>query len=342
MTKTRNIALIMAVSLLIMTFATTSVLGAEVTLRISNAGPADEEDRTYIANDTFKQIVESGTDGRVEVETYHAAELADERETYEGMMLGTIEMGTLTTGPLPGFFEEILVLDIPYLFESAPVAWEVMSGSFGDTINEMMREETGIIPLAWADHGFRHFTNDVRAIEEPADMEGLTIRTMENQAHMEMVEALGADPTPMAFGELYTGLEQGIVDGQETPITLIKNMGFYEVQDHLVLSEHVYNFLGLFISEDAYNNLSEQDQQVVREAAQIWEKIHTGYSRVQIERGVEELKEEGMQVVEPSPEVLDEFKEVTQQTVIDFIEEEIGEELVEELMEAVEEAEEQI
>ncbi len=335
----KNSILVIAFTLcLLMAFTATSVMGSEMTIRLSNAGPADEEDRTYIANDIFKQVVETGTDGRITVETYHASELADERETYEGMIIGTIEMGTLTTGPLPGFFEDILVLDIPYLFDSAPVAWEVMRGPFGEKMNERIREETGIIPLAWADHGFRHFTNDVRPVEEPSDMEGLTIRTMENPAHMEMVRALGADPTPMAFGELYLGLEQGVVDGQETPITLIKNMGFYEVQDYLVLDGHLYNYLGIFISEEVYNSLSEADQRVIREAAQIWEKVQTGYSRVQIERGVAELEEAGMHVTHLSPEKLEAFREATQGPVIEYLEEEIGREIIDEIFEAIEEA----
>ncbi|MFW6029476.1 MAG: DctP family TRAP transporter solute-binding subunit [Halanaerobiales bacterium] len=315
---------------------------AEVVLRVSNAGPGDSEDRTVIANDTFKDIVESKTNGRIKVETYHASELGDERETYEGMTTGTIEMGTLTTGPLPGFFEPILVLDIPYLFESEAVAWEVMNGSFGEEISEKMTEETGIRPLAWADHGYRHFTNDKRLIESPEDMEGLKIRTMENPAHMDMVKELGANPTPMSFSELYTGLEQGTVDGQETPITLIKNMSFYEVQDYLVMSRHVYNFLGLFISEDVYQSLDESDQKIIREAAQTWEKVHTGYSKVQINRGVEDLEEEGMEVKHLSNEELEKFKETTQGPVIDFLRDEIDEKWIEKILNAVEKAEDEI
>ena len=338
----KRILLIGVALCLLLSIPFSTAYGADLILRVSNAGPAVETDRTYIANDTFKRYVEANTDGRIQVETYHASELADERETYEGMMLGTIEMGTLTTGPLPGFFKDIMVLDIPYLFESAPLAWEVMNGPFGEQMSDAILEETGIRVLAWADHGFRHFTNDNRPIHGPEDMEGLRIRTMENPAHMEMVRALGADPTPMSFGELYMGLEQGVVDGQETPITLINNMGFFEVQEHLVLDGHLYNFLGLFINEGIYQSLDDHDARVLREAAEIWEKVQTGYSRVQIERGVNELEEKGMKVTRLSPEQLEAFQEATQGPVIDSLRGDIDEMWIDLIFEEIEKARERL
>ncbi len=310
----------------------------EVVLRISNAGPANPNDKTYIANDTFKRIVEKRTNGRIKVENYHASELGNERETFEGITMGTIEMGSLTTGSLPGFFKDIMVLDIPYLFESETIAWAVMEGPFGQMMAKRLREQTGIRTLAWADHGFRHFTNSKRAINSPEDLKGLKIRTLENPAHMKMLEAMGADPVPMGFNELYMALQQGTVDGQYNPLVLIDLMKFYEVQEHLTLDGHVYVYLGLFINDDLYNSLSEADQRIIKDAAEVWKNVHNGMCKRQNLTSYATLVEEGMKVTTPD---LEPFKKATQQPVIEYLEKEIGRDLIDQLLEAVEETKEE-
>jgi len=315
---------------------------SEVVLRISNAGPANPSDKTYVANSIFETLVERGTDGRIEVECYHASELGNERETFEGMQMGTIEMGTLTTGALPGFFKPIMVLDIPYLFKSNAVAWEVMGGEFGEKISKELCEKTGFRALAWADQGFRNLTNSVRPIEAPADVKGLKIRTLENPAHMKAMRSLGADPVPMAFNEVYTGLEQGTVDGMDQLVSLVYNMCFYEVQDYLTVSKHVYNFLTLYIADDVFQSLSKADQEIILDAAEVWERVHSGYSQAQIQQGYAKLEEQGMKINFFSLEQMEEFKEINQDVVISFLKDEVGEEWVNEIFVAVEKAEDNI
>jgi len=148
---------------------------------------------------TFKSLVESGSNGRIKVEIYPGAQLGSERELLEGVHMGTIEMCNVSEGSVAGFFPDILVLSIPYLFDSAPQAWKVLDGPFGQDLMEEMRKATGIRCLTITENGFRNFTTDVRLIKKPEDLKGLKIRTMENPAHMEMVKALGAEATPIPW-----------------------------------------------------------------------------------------------------------------------------------------------
>ncbi|MCX5909562.1 MAG: DctP family TRAP transporter solute-binding subunit, partial [Deltaproteobacteria bacterium] len=216
-------------------------------IKVANAGPAHPDNRTVMAIDMFKRVVEGQTQGAIEVRVYHAAQLGDEREALEGVKVGTVEMAVLSSGPVPRFFAPAMVFDIPYLFSSAPLAWEVFHGWFGREFAEAMRQQTGVRVLAITENGFRNFTNQVRPLRRPEDLRGLRIRTMENSAHIAMVKAMGAIPVPLVFSELYMALRHKVVDGQETPVALIRDLKFYEVQKYCILDGHIYNPLFVFI-----------------------------------------------------------------------------------------------
>ena len=190
---------------------------AAVTLKLANAGPADPEDRTVIAVNLLKNHVEKKTGGSVSIEVFHASQLGNEKEIMEGLKMGTIELGTITTGPIPTIFKPIMVFDIPYLFPSQIVAWDVLDGPFGKKLMEEMRKATGIRTLAISENGYRHFVTSDKQVKSVADMKGLKIRTMENPAHMKMVESLGGAPTPVAFGELYMALSRAWWTGASSP-----------------------------------------------------------------------------------------------------------------------------
>lgn len=174
---------------------------AKVVIKLANAGPEIPDNRTVKAVEIFKYNVEKRTNGALEVQPYHARKLGDEREMMEGVRMGTIQMIFVSSGPLPGFFPPIMVFDIPFMFSSAPAAWAVFESDFGKELSEAFLKKTGVRCLSITENGYRHFTNNVRPIKTPADMKGLKIRTMQNPAHMAMVKALGADPTPIPFGE---------------------------------------------------------------------------------------------------------------------------------------------
>jgi len=228
------------------------MVSAKVVIKVANAGPANPDNRTVKAVEIFKAMVEKGTNGEVEVNAFHASALGNEREALEGVKLGSIQMGTLSGGPVPGFFPAAMVFDIPFLFSSAPAAWDAFNGDFGKEFSEAFLKATGVRILGITENGYRHFTNNVREGKGPEDMKGLKIRTMENPAHMQMVKSMGGDPTPIAFGELYMALQQKVVDGMECPVVLIHDMKFYEVQKFMVLDGHLYNPLFIFINDEFY------------------------------------------------------------------------------------------
>lgn len=286
----------------------------------------------------FKYLVESGSNGRIKVEVYPAAQLGSERELLEGVHQGTIEMCNVSEGSVAGFFPDILVLSIPYLFDSAPLAWKVLDGPFGRDLMEEMRKATGIRCLTITENGFRNFTNNVRPIHKPEDLKGLKMRTMENPAHMEMVRALGAEATPIPWGELYTALQQRVVDGQENPVSLIISGKLYEVQKYLTLDGHLYSIDFTFMNDAFFNKLPGDLQQLVLTAAKISGTVHRGFQQYSSALGVDELLKKGIEIYVPTAEELQAFREATQPKVLEWVKTQVSPKWIDYLFTEIEKA----
>ena len=326
-----------------MVFAVAATGSAKVVIKLANSGPNNPDNRTVKAVEIFAALVEKGTNGEVEVQAHHASALGNEREALEGVRMGTIQMGTLSSGPAPGFFAPVMAFDVPYLFSSAPAAWNAFDGDFGQEFSDAFLQKTGVRILGITENGYRHFTNAVREVKTPADMKGLKIRTMENPLHMEMVKAMGADPTPIAFGELYMALQQKVVDGMECPIVLIHDMKFYEVQKYMVLDGHLYNPIFIFINEKFFQNkLTPEQQEVVKKAAKALAIAHNGFSQEANLEGAEKLKAKGMSIYQPTMEELGQFREVAQPAALVYLEEKIGKEWVDKVVAAAKAGEEAV
>ncbi|MCM3761792.1 TRAP transporter substrate-binding protein DctP [Alkalihalobacillus oceani] len=314
-----------------------AAVDGEFIMKIAHSAPA-QDDKTENSLQEFKKRVEEATDGRIVVETYPASQLGGEREILEGTQLGSIEAHSISTGPYPGVFPEIMVLSIPYLFVNKDVAYEVLDGPFGEKMKELLLEKTGLRLLAWGENGVRHFTNNTNPIQTPEDMRGISFRTMENPAHMAMVEALGGSATPIAYGELYSALQQGVVDGQENPVTNIASMRFYEVQKYATLDGHVYDPHLFAVNNAWFESLPEDLQTILQEEAAAWSDYNRQMSTEQDDGAIETMIEAGMEIIELTPEELVPFQEATQ-SVHDLIKSEAGEDIYNEIMAAVEEAE---
>ncbi len=316
---------------------------AKVVIKLANAGPANPDNRTVKAVEIFKAMVETGTKGEVKVQAYHASALGNEREALEGVKMGTIQMGTLSSGPVAGFFQPVMVFGIPYLFSSAPAAWQAYNGEFGQEFSQAFLKATGVRILGITENGYRHFTNNVREIKSPADMKGLKVRTMENPVHMEMVKSMGGSPTPIAFGELYTALQQKVVDAMECPIVLIHDMKFYEVQKYLVLDGHLYDPLFIFINEEFYQKkLTLEQQKVVAEAAKVLAAAHNGFSQEANIQGLQKLKDKGMVVYQPTKEEMAKFRDVAQPATLGYLKEKVGEQWVQKALDAAKKGEQAV
>ncbi len=307
-------------ALAISVFFTGSQVWAQTTIKLAHGMPPVEDENIHRAVSVFKKVVEQKTAGKVKVEIYPANQLGKEREQFEGVKLGTIEMCMIADGPIAGFFPEIMVIGIPYLYSNEAVAWRSLDSSFGRNLFEEMRKKTGVRTLGIGENGFRNFTNRVRPIRTPYDLKGLKIRTMENPAHMAMVKALGASPTPIAWGEVYMALQQGVVDGQENPVSVIQVAKFYEVQKYLTLDGHVYSILPILINEKFFSSLSPDVQKIITDSAKIMVTISRGQNVYLVANGVKSLQDKGMEVYAPTEKELQMFRDRSQKPVIEFLE----------------------
>ncbi len=202
-----------------------------------------------------------------------------------------------STGRLCNFVPEAKIFDIPFLFRDYHHARAVMDGPIGQDVLKKMQAK-GLIGLAWTENGFRHMTNNKRPIVHASDAAGLKMRTMENKVHMEGYKTFGILPTPMAFPELFTALQQGTVDGEENPIPVILAAKFSQVQKYLSLTGHVYSPAVIILSPKVWSQLSDADKKVFVEAARKGAAAQRKKVNDDENNGIAELKKQGMQVVE--------------------------------------------
>jgi tripartite ATP-independent transporter DctP family solute receptor len=268
---------------------------AQTTLRINIA--IAQNSHYGVAIDTFAREVEKRTGGRYKVQTFYSGALGAERESVEGVQLGTLDLTLTSTGPLPNFVPDVAILDIPFLFRDYAHARAVLDGPIGQELLTKFPPK-GMIGLAWAENGFRHMTNSKRPVNQPEDLKGLKMRTMENPIHIEAYRQFGILPTPMAFTEVFTALQQGTVDGQENPLSVITSAKLDQVQKYLSLTGHVYSPAIFLMNKAQWDKLSEADRQAFVDAAK--EGIKANRARVDEDerRAVADLRGKGMNVVE--------------------------------------------
>ena len=245
---------------------------------------------------TFCDEIEKGTQARYKCQQFPSSALGGEREMIEAVQLGTLDVVNTSTGPVGNFVPEVKIVDIPFLFRDYAHARLVLDGPIGQDLLTKFPAK-GLVALSWTENGFRHMTNNKRAIVTPADAAGLKMRTMENKVHMDGYRTFGILPTPMAFPEVFGALQQGTVDGQENPIPVILASKFSQVQKHLSLTGHVYSPALLLTSPRLMNKLSEADKKTFYEAA----KKATVAQRKKVNddeaSGIAQLEKDGMSVV---------------------------------------------
>ncbi len=249
-----------------------------------------------VGTTVFCNEMEKGTQNRYKCQQFPSSALGGEREQIEAVQLGTQDMVNTSTGPLGNFVPEVKIVDIPFLFRDYAHARKVMDGPIGQDLQKKMAAK-GLINLAWTENGFRHMTNNTRPIVHASDAAGLKMRTMENKVHMEGYKTFGILPTPMAFPELFTALQQGTVDGQENPIPVILASKFSQVQKYLSLTGHVYSPAALIISPQVWNKLSPADQKAFTAAAKKGAAAQRKKVNDDEDTGIAQLEKEGMQVV---------------------------------------------
>ena len=235
----------------------------EHTLSFASAyAPNDHQSMALVE---FARLAQDYTEGRVVIDVAVAGVLGGERDVAEGIQLGTVD-GAVLGGILQNFDPAMAILEFPFLFDDTPHVRRVMDGEVGDRIAERLVETTGIRPLGYIMRTPRVLTTNA-PVTSLEDVQGASIRVPEMRAHLETWRALGANPTPMAFTEVYTALQLGTVDGQENPLGVIYANRFYEVASHLAQTDHLVGFMLITISDDVYSAMSPEDQEALTRAA---------------------------------------------------------------------------
>ena len=219
----------------------------------------------------------------------------NEREMIESLQIGTIDIVISSTGPIGNFVPDTRIVDIPFLFRDYDHARGVLDSQIGQDLLARFTPR-GIIALAWSENGFRNLTNSRRDVNAPDDIRGLKVRTMENQVHMRAFSQLGALPTPMAFSELVPALQQGTVDGQENPLSVIIGNNLNQVQRFISMTRHVYSPAVVMAAPSTFNRLNAADQALFRQAAAASAKAQREKVSADEASGVDELRRRGMTV----------------------------------------------
>ena len=285
---------------------------------------------------TFAEEVEANSDMTVNI--VYGGALGSAGDRLGQMRRGIIQMSDGADGNYASIYPDIQILNMPYLFPSEEVAWTVLDGPFGAAMAEDILDKTGIRVLGWWESGgFKHFSAN-QAITSPQDMAGRKMRVLGPLATIP-VEAMGASASPVAFGELYTSLRTGVVDGQDNSVSVFNLVKLYEVQSHLMLSGHTYAFGPMGISEAFFSSLDEADQEVILDAAEKAIAFNRETSRAVEASAIDFARENGVEVIELSEAQRAAFRDVMQPAAIEWLKENVDRpQLIEEVQATVENA----
>jgi tripartite ATP-independent transporter DctP family solute receptor len=241
-----------------------SASASPIVIKFAHSGSLEHQ--YQIGAEYFKKIVEEKSGGELKVSIFPQGQLGGERDLAEGVRMGTIEIAAVAAGNIGSFVPEIQVFGIPFLFKTREQVYTILDGPIGKELSNIMLNK-GFLNLSFWEVGFRNITNNIRPVKTPEDMKGLKVRVQESKIWIEFMKSVGAIPTPIPFGELYTALQQKVIDGQENPVATIYSMKFYEVQKYLSLTGHTYEPALIIANPKWFNSLSSKNQEIIKEAA---------------------------------------------------------------------------
>jgi len=294
--------------------------------------------RKAVMADAFAKEVKAKSGGRIDVQVFGAGALGGERDLVEGVKNGFIQAG-LASGVMANYFPSAMVTDIPYLFPNDDIADAVMDGPFGQKLAADFHAATGMHNMCFGEVGFRHFSTGKNPIRTPKDLAGLKIRVQETPLYVTQMKALGAQPTPIAFPELYTALQTGVVDGQENPVPTMVFAKLYEVQKHVTLDGHNYGIDWFVVSDKFYKSLPADLLKVVTDAAKFACNEERKANRQFSISGVKTLTDKGVTIYNPSAAEKAQFRAAAQPPVIEFLKTKIDPKLIDGIQAAVKDAE---
>jgi len=294
-----------------------------------------EDTVTFIYAKAFSDKLAELSGGKIALQVFPNGQLGSDREVAESVQLGDVQFVIQTTAPMVNFVPELAVFDMANVFANTEVARKVLDGPFVDKLDEAYAK-AGYKLLGFADQGFRTMSSN-KKIEKFADFKGIKIRTMENPNHLAYWQSLGANPTPMAFSEVYIGLQQGTIDAQENPYETIVSAKLFEQQDYIINTNHMFHAIQLVTNKAYFDSLPAEVQAIIEQAV----AEASAYAREQADARVADrvkiITDSGTQIIELSDEVKAEMAAAAA-TVYPSIAEKIGQDLVDGIIQAAEEA----
>ncbi len=289
-------------------FSSTATTAATV-VRVGHG--ANENYHMHRALLRFEEVLEKHSKGKFDVQIYPSSQMGPDREMIEGVQSGVLQMAVSPSSFYSGWDNSFDAIELPFIYPSKKVALDTVHGPAGKGMLKRL-ENMNLVGLGWLENGVRHITNNTREIRNPEDLKGVKLRTMKVPAHMDTFNALGASPTPMNFGEVYSALQQGVIDGQENPVAHIHAQRFYEVQKFMSLTGHVFTFYIPVVSLDFWHTLDAEDQQLFIEAMKTAESYQQELVNAEESEQLMEIEKSGVKVSKLSPAELQEFKRLAE------------------------------
>ena len=270
----------------------------ERTLKMNLNGP--ENHPAAVGMKRFADTVAAKTNGRIKINLFYNGALGSDQAVVSAIKGGTVELAVMNSGILASEAKELAIFDFPFLFANEKESDAIVDGPVGKKMHALL-EPRGIVGLSYWELGYRQISNSRRPINKVEDLEGLKLRVIPNPINVEWVKALGANPTPLPFPEVYGALEQRAIDGQENPISVIAANKFWEVQKHMVITNHQYNPQSVIMSKKVWDSLSAADRKIIDEAADEAAQAQRTAARAAVAANLELLKKNGMAVTQFSP-----------------------------------------
>ena len=278
----------------------------ERTLKFGLNGP--EGHPAVVGMKAFAEQVAAKSGGKIKVQLFLNGTLGSDQATLSSIKGGTVEMAVMNSGILASEVKALEVFDFPFLFANEKEADAITDGPIGQKMHAALNDK-GIVGLSYWELGFRNITNSKRPLNKVEDIEGLKLRVIPNAINVDWVKALGANPTPLPFPEVYAALEQKAIDGQENPLTVINANKFWEVQKHLAITNHQYNPQSVIFSKKVWDGLNAAEKKLLDDAADEAAKYQREQSRALMNTALENIKKNGMSVTEFSPAEVAKFRE---------------------------------
>lgn len=264
----------------------------------------------------FADLLTESSGGKIKVRLFPGGTLGGDVQTVSALQGGTLDLTVLNSGILAAQAKDFAMLDFPFLFNNVEEAHAVIDGPVGQKLAAQL-DSKGLVNLGYWDLGFRNITNSKHPINRLEDMQGLKIRVIQSPIYLETFSALGANPVPMAFPEVYTGLEQRTIDGQENPFTVIEGSKFYEVQKYLSVTGHIFNPQSFIIGRKTWDRLNDDERALIKDAAAKAQKYQREVTATSMGNARGNL-EKHVAVNDISPEEKDRFRERVQPVIEKF------------------------